>query len=94
MAGGHTIHFVPNNTWGYDTLVDGRIRIHKPSVPCQPGPTVILLNRHRVVKRAGLSSKQKVFRNSETLFYYQSIDPDQSAYHTGIGYQPGNIYSF
>ena len=26
-----------NNTWGYDIVVDGRIRIHQPSVPGQPG---------------------------------------------------------
>ena len=26
-----------NNTWGYDILVNGRIRIHQPSVPGQPG---------------------------------------------------------
>ena len=26
-----------NNTWGYDILVDGRIRIHQSSIPSHPG---------------------------------------------------------
>ena len=26
-----------NNTWGYDILVDNRIKIHQPSIPGQPG---------------------------------------------------------
>jgi hypothetical protein len=26
-----------NNTWGYDILVDSRMKIHQPSIPGQPG---------------------------------------------------------
>ncbi|MDD5694734.1 MAG: DUF4907 domain-containing protein, partial [Bacteroidales bacterium] len=26
-----------NETWGYDILVDGRVKIHQPSVPCLQG---------------------------------------------------------
>jgi hypothetical protein len=26
-----------NNTWGYDILVDSRVKIHQPSIPGQPG---------------------------------------------------------
>lgn len=26
-----------DNTWGYDILVDGRLKIHQPSIPCLPG---------------------------------------------------------
>jgi hypothetical protein len=26
-----------NNTWGYDILVDNRMKIHQPSIPGQPG---------------------------------------------------------
>jgi hypothetical protein len=26
-----------NNTWGYDIFVDGRVKIHQPSIPALPG---------------------------------------------------------
>jgi len=34
-----TCEIIPgiNNTWGYDILVDGRMKIHQPSIPGQPG---------------------------------------------------------
>jgi hypothetical protein len=34
-----TYNLIPriNNTWGYDILVDGRMKIHQPSVPGFPG---------------------------------------------------------
>jgi hypothetical protein len=34
-----TYHLIPgiNNTWGYDILVDNRMKIHQPSIPGQSG---------------------------------------------------------
>ncbi len=34
-----TYNLIPgiNNTWGYDILVDNRMKIHQPSIPSLPG---------------------------------------------------------
>ena len=66
-------------------LVGGRIRIHQPSVPGQPGPEVFTPKEKaekaaRLVIKNGVqgvgsssllapTSKDKGFRYSETLFY-------------------------
>ena len=53
-----------NNTWGYDILVDKRVKVHQPSIPAIPGNEGFK-TREKAEKVARLVIKK--MKNGETL---------------------------
>ena len=53
-----------NNTWGYDILVDKRVKIHQPSIPALPGNEGFT-TREKAEKVARLVIKK--MKNGESL---------------------------